>query len=82
LPDQIHGGDFVRLLGLVRLARDPGDDRMELRTVKLDYSMVRAVGVALAPFASAIRVWSERESARGADFAAVVVGRRIASLPR
>jgi hypothetical protein len=80
--DQIHGGEFARLLGLVRIAPDPGDDRMELRTVKLYYSLVRLAGFALSPFVSAVRDWSERESARCAYFVAVALDRRIASVTR
>lgn len=78
--DQIHGGEFARLLGLVRLAPDPGDDRMELRTVRLYYSLVRLAGFVTSPFVSAVRDWSERETARCAYFAAVALDRRIASV--
>jgi hypothetical protein len=78
--ERIHGGEFARLLGLVHLAPDPGDDRMELRVVRLYYSLVRFVGTAMAPFTSAVRDWSDREGSRCAYFAAVALDRRIASL--
>jgi hypothetical protein len=81
-PERIPSGEFGRLLGLLRLARDPGDDRMELLTVRLYYSVVRIVGAIGAPFVSAAREWSEREGGRCAYFAAVALDRRIASVAR
>jgi hypothetical protein len=80
--DRIPSGEFGRLLGLVRLAPDPGDDRMELRTVRLYYWVVRLIGVLSARFVSAAKEWSECEGARCSYFAAVALDRRIASVNR
>jgi hypothetical protein len=80
--DRIPSGEFGRLLGILRLARDPGDDRMELLTVRLYYSFVRLLGVLGVPFVTAAKDWSEREGGRCAYFAAVALDRRIASVTR
>lgn len=78
--ERITGGEFGRLLGLLRLARNPGDDGMELLTVRMYYSAVRILGAIAAPFNAAARIWSENEGARCAYFAAVALDRRIAAL--
>lgn len=78
--DQIPSRDFARLLGLLRLARDPGDDRMELFTVRLYYSFAQIAGAIGSLFTSAAKGWSEREGSRCAYFAAVALDRRIASV--
>lgn len=80
--DRIPSSEFGRLLGLLRLAEDPGDDRMELRAVRLYYSVVRMIGALGAPFVSAAREWAEREGGRCAFFAAVALDRRIAVVTR
>lgn len=77
--DRIPSGDFARLLGLLRLAQGPGDDRMELLTIRIYYSIVRIIGAVAAPFTSVARSWSENEGARCAYFAAVALDRRIAT---
>ncbi|HEV2297609.1 MAG TPA: hypothetical protein VGR72_03730 [Candidatus Acidoferrales bacterium] len=78
--ERIPSGEFGRLLGLLRLARNPGDDRMELLTVRLYYSIVRVVGSLGTFFTSTAREWCENEKARCAYFAAVALDRRIAAL--
>lgn len=78
--ERIPSGEFGRLLGLLRLARDRGDDRMELLTVRLYYSIVRVVGSLGTLFTSTAREWCENEKARCAYFAAVALDRRIAAL--
>jgi hypothetical protein len=78
--ERISSGEFGRLLGLLRLARSPADDRMELLTVRLYYSVLQVVGSLGTLFTSTAREWSENEKARCAYFAAVALDRRIAVL--
>lgn len=78
--ERIPSSDFSRLLALLRLARDPGDDGLELFTVKLYYSLVQAAGALGQLFTSAAGAWSENEGSRCAYFAAVALDRRIASV--
>lgn len=78
--ERIPGSEFSRLLGLLRLARDPGDDRMELLTVRIYYSIVQIIGALASRITSGAKAWSEREGSRCAYFAAVSLDRRIAGL--
>jgi hypothetical protein len=76
---EISGGEFDRLLGLVRIASDRGDDRVEIGIVTLYYRIVRFIGAVISPVAPSARIWAERESGHCAYFAAVALDRRIAS---
>lgn len=78
--ERIPGAEFSRLLGLLRLAYDPGDDRVELFTIRMYYLLVRIVGKPGQLFTSAASSWSENEGSRCAYFAAVALDRRIASV--
>lgn len=73
-----RGEEFHRLVQLVRLCPERGDDRMELRAVRAYYgllSLLRSVRL-LVPSAA---VWVESERAACAHFAAVALDRRMAS---
>ncbi len=73
----IRGDEFGRLLQLIEMCPQPGDDRTELRAVRTYYSLLnlaRAVGL-LAP---AVAAWAERERVACAYFAAVALDRRVA----
>lgn len=77
---RISGAEFSRLLGLLRLAQDTGDDGVELFTVRLYYALVKAIGRLGQLFTPAAGDWSEREGSRCAYFAAVALDRRITSV--
>ena len=74
----VRGEDFVRLLQLVRLCPEPGDDRLEIGAVRAYYGMLnllRALSRSLAP---AVASWTETEREGCSYFAAVALDRRIA----
>jgi hypothetical protein len=78
-PDSqvVSGDDFTRLVQLVQLCPDPGDDRLEMRAVRAYYSLLNLLRVA-RPFAPAVAGWAERERAGCAYFVAVALDRRMA----
>ena len=74
----VQGDDFVRLLQLLRLCPEPGDDRMEIGAVRTYYrlmNLTRALSRSLAP---AVSAWTEIEREGCSYFAAVALDRRIA----
>lgn len=78
--DGIRGNQFGHLLGLLRLAPDPGDDKWELGIVRLYYSFVSMIDLSVALLVPVAQTWSDRESTRCAYFAAATLDRRIAAL--
>jgi len=73
-----RGDDFRRLLQLVRLCPEPGDDKFEIRSVQTYYTLLnllRSVGRTVLP---AVSGWVESEREGCAYFAAVALDRRIA----
>lgn len=77
---EISGAQFHRLLGLVRLAPNPGDDKWELRVVSTYYRTVRLAGLLAKPLGSVSRKWVEHQSSLCAYFAAATLDRRVASV--
>ncbi|MFZ0211646.1 MAG: hypothetical protein WBE20_01295 [Candidatus Acidiferrales bacterium] len=75
---EIRGQEFPRLVNLVRLAPNPGDDNWDLRVVRSYYSVVRMIGGLACLFAPSMCKWRERESGLCSQFAAAVLDRRIA----
>lgn len=70
---------FHRLMMMVRLAPDPGDDAMEIKTVGSYYQIMRLAGWLSTPMSSQrVSGWFERELSRCAYFAAVSLDRRLA----
>jgi hypothetical protein len=74
----VSGDDFRRLLELMRLCPEMGDDSNEIGAVRTYFSLLslaRSIGRAIMPaFAS----WTERERAGCTYFVAVALDRRIA----
>lgn len=77
---QITGANFYRLLGLVRLAPNPADDKWDLRVISLYYQAMRVAGLLTKPIGSAAHNWIERQSNLCAYFAAAALDRRIAAV--
>ncbi|MGA8220071.1 MAG: hypothetical protein WB780_00340 [Candidatus Acidiferrales bacterium] len=69
---------FHRLMVIVRLAPDPGDDAMEIRTVGLYYQIMRLAGWLSSPLSQRVASFFESELARCSYFAAVSLDRRLA----
>ena len=74
----VDGSEFQRLLQLVRLCPEAGDDGLEIRAVRAYYSILNAVRMFFRPVAPAVGSWVEQERASCAYFAAVALDRRIA----
>lgn len=77
---EIAGAQFRRLLGLVRLAPNPGDDKWELRMVSTYYRAVRVAGVLSKPLGALSSKWVEHQTGLCAYFAAAALDRRIAAV--
>jgi len=74
----VDGSEFQRLLQLVRLCPEAGDDGLEIRAVRTYYAILNAVRMFFRPVAPAVGSWVEQERASCAYFAAVALDRRIA----
>lgn len=74
----IEPAEFQRLMGLLRVAPDLGDDASEIRAVSLYYRAVQLFAGLASPVSRAARLWAEGELARCAYFAAIALDRRLA----
>lgn len=70
--------DFRRLVQLVELCPEPGDDGSQLRAVRVYYALMNAVRAGVGAVTPAVRKWAEKEQAACGYFAAVALDRRIA----
>lgn len=80
--NEIRGGQFDRLLGLLRIAPNPGEDKWEMGIVSTYYRIVSMIDMSVAQLVPVAQSWSERESTRCAYFAAAALNRRIATITR
>ncbi len=74
----VAGEEFQRLVQLVGLCPEPGDDRFEIRAVRKYYRLLSLVRALMRRLAPSVASWAERERAGCAYFAAVALDRRIA----
>jgi hypothetical protein len=74
----VTGEEFKRLLQLVHLCPERGDDRAEIRLVGVYYGLLSLVRALLGSLSSGIAGWAERERQGCSYFAAVALDRRIA----
>lgn len=77
--DTIEPREFDRLMVLVRVAPDPGDDSAEITAVSLYYRIIRLVGAIVSPLHAGASHWCRSELARCSYFAAVTLDRRLVS---
>jgi hypothetical protein len=75
--DSVGVGDFGRLLQLVRLCPERGDDYGDIRAVGVYYKALRGVHKLTASFVPKIAAWTNRECENCSYFAAVALDRRI-----
>lgn len=75
--DTIQPREFDRLMALVRVAPDPGDDAMEVTAVRMYYRAMKAVAVISSPVSQRAAQWCRNELARCSYFAAVTLDRRL-----
>ncbi len=74
----VNGEDFKRLLHLLHLCPEPGDDRFEIRAVRTYYAMMSALRAMARGLLPAVGDWAESERKGCAYFAVVALDRRIA----
>jgi hypothetical protein len=69
--------DFRRLVQLVRLCPERGDDQGEIRAVGTYYSLLNILGHLARPTVPRVAAWAEQERENCSYFAAVALDRRI-----
>jgi hypothetical protein len=75
--DRVGVADFSRLLQLVRLCPEGGDDHGEIRAVGVYYRVLRILNHIASPLLPQIANWANRECESCSYFAAVALDRRI-----
>lgn len=75
---EVNSDQFGRLVQLVRLCPQKGDDRTDLKVVGVYYWMMGVLRSAARQLAPRITSWAEQERAGCAYFVAVALDRRIA----
>jgi hypothetical protein len=73
----VAADDFQRLLQLVRLCPERGDDQTEIRAVGTYYGLLYILGRAAQPLIPSVSSWAEQERQSCSYFAAVALDRRI-----
>jgi hypothetical protein len=73
----VAAGEFYRLLQLVRLCPERGDDRKEIRVVRAYYAFLAILRRATHAVLPTIAAWTESEQRGCSYFAAVALDRRI-----
>jgi hypothetical protein len=76
--EAIEASEFSRLMNLVFLASDPGDDAMEIRSISAYHTLVVVAHWLVSRIWEAGCDWCENELRRCAYFAAVSLDRRLA----
>jgi hypothetical protein len=75
---QASGRDYTRVLQLLRLCLERPEDRAGLKAVGLYFDILNVLQKTIAPILPPLNQWAERERAGCANFAVVVLDRRIA----
>jgi len=78
IPASASGGDFARVMQLLRLCPERPEDRTALQAVGMYYRILGLLGNTLARIAPSLQFWTEQERAGCANFAVVLLDRRIA----
>ncbi len=74
----VKGQDFARLLQLVRMCPEPGDDSREIGAVRTYFELLSVARAVFRRIAPSLEQRMERERESCAYFAAVALDRRIA----
>jgi hypothetical protein len=72
------GHDFARVMQLLQLCPERSEDRPGLQAVELYFSILKAAQKVFARIIPSLQAWTEQELAGCANFAVVVLDRRIA----
>ena len=73
----VSADDFSRLVQLVRLCPEQGDDETEIRAVGTYYGLLRIIKYFSTFLIPGFGPWTERECTHCSHFAAVALDRRI-----
>jgi hypothetical protein len=73
----VSAGDFQRLVQLVRLCPERGEDRKEIRVVGAYYRLLAMLDRLTRSLVPSVAAWSENERQSCSYFAAVALDRRI-----
>ncbi|HLV96560.1 MAG TPA: hypothetical protein VKS44_15315 [Candidatus Acidoferrales bacterium] len=73
----VAAGDFDRLVQLVHLCPERGDDQKQIRVVGLYYALLNMVGRMTRRVVPSVAQWVENERRGCSYFAAVALDRRI-----
>jgi hypothetical protein len=76
--EAVEASEFSRLMNLVFLAPDPGDDAMEIRSISAYHTLVVIARWLISRVWKTGCNWCENELRRCAYFAAVTLDRRLA----
>lgn len=71
-------GDFTRVMQLLRLCPERREDRTGLQAVGMYYSLLNLLQKTVARMLPSLQPWAEQERAGCANFAVVILDRRIA----
>jgi len=75
--NNVAAADFPRLVQLVRLCPEQGEDNSEIRAVGTYYSLLAAIGRITRAVVPKLAAWTEQERRSCSYFAAVALDRRI-----
>jgi hypothetical protein len=78
IPESATGRDFVKVMQLLQLCPERPEDRNGLQAVGLYYSILGLVETTIGRLLPALKFWTEQERAGCANFAVVLLDRRIA----
>jgi hypothetical protein len=73
----VSGGEFGRMLQLMRVCAEPGNDGPAMASVRFYYSLLGGMRALLGRSSNGLANWLEGERGRCAYFAAVALDRRI-----
>ncbi len=78
IPASASGRDFARVMQLLQLCPERPDDRTGLHAVETYYGILDLLERTVARIVPSVRTWTEQERAGCANFAIVLLDRRIA----
>jgi hypothetical protein len=78
IPVSATGRDFVRVMQLLQLCPERPEDRTGLQAVEMYYGILGFMEKTVARLLPAVHFWAEQERAGCANFAVVLLDRRIA----
>jgi len=78
IPVAATGRDFARVMQLLQLCPERPEDRTGLQAVEVFYTMLGLMEKTVARLLPTVHFWAEQERAGCANFAVVLLDRRIA----